>query len=158
MEFLVAKTEEDFNIGKALFLEYANELGIDLHFQNFEEELDSITKQYTSPSGALLLLKEKNKAIGCVGIRKLEGNIGELKRMFIKKEYRNKGFGKPLLKKGIEMAKVLNYHKIRLDTLPTMEKALKIYTAIGFKEIKPYRYNPIVGTKFLELEIKNWGK
>lgn len=154
IDFIFAKTDEQYEIAKKIFLEYAEELGFDLCFQNFEEELKFIKTQYGKPKGGIILIKSNNDIIGCIAVRKLENRVGELKRMYIKRIFRNKGYGKELLYKAIELAREFNYKKLRLDTLPTMDKAIKLYKAAGFIEIEPYRYNPITGTIFFELEIE----
>lgn len=153
MEFIVATRKEEFDTGKALFLEYIEQLGIDLSFQNLEEELSTITTQYGAPSGGLILLKEANEAVGCVGIRKFEPQVAEVKRMFIQPAFRSRGMGKPLLSEAIQLARSLNYCALRLDTLPFMRKAITLYHAMGFREIEPYRYNPIEGTRYFELDL-----
>jgi len=149
----IAITTEDFKSGKDMFLEYSKKLDFDLCFQNFEEELKDIDIQYAKPHGALILLKEENEYIGCVGIRKFAKGIAELKRMYVKEEQRGKGFGKLLLNKAVESAKSLNYEKVRLDTLQTMKEAISLYKKNGFKNIAPYRKNPIEGAEYLELTI-----
>lgn len=148
-----AKSENDFSGAKLLFLEYAKELNIDLCFQNFDRELKEISVLYNVPSGILFLLKCKNEFIGCVGLRKINDEISEMKRMFIKKEFRGKGLSKNLINNLIAHAKQMNYKTIRLDTLPQMKEAVNLYTLIGFKEIKPYRFNPVDGAKYMELTL-----
>ena len=152
-ELYTAISDEDYEIAKNLFLEYADELNINLDFQDFDEELESIKDQYQRPNGGIIFLKINDMVFGCVGIRKFESNICELKRMYIKKQYRGKGFGQQLLNSAINLAKSLNYNKIRLDTLPTMKEASHIYKKSGFYEIEQYRYNPVSGTKYFELDI-----
>ena len=146
-----ATTSTDFDLGKQLFKAYAEELDIDLSFQHFSHELDSIEQQYGPPDGVLyLLLEDGINAIGCFGIRKLESQICELKRMYIKKNYRGKGFSKMLLNQAIETGQRLGYEKMRLDTLPSMQAAIHSYQRFGFYEIPSYRFNPIEGTKYFE--------
>jgi len=154
IDFIFARTDEEYELSKKIFLEYAEELGFDLCFQNFEEEIKFIKTQYGKPKGGIILIKLNNDIIGCIGVRKLENRVGELKRMYIKRTFRNKGYGKELLYKAIELAREFNYKKLRLDTLPTMDKAIKLYKEAGFIEIEPYRYNPITETIFFELEIE----
>lgn len=148
-----AITNEDFIVGKTLFIEYSNELQIDLCFQNFENELQNISTQYGQSSGSLILVFYNNLPIGCVGVRKISNEIAELKRMYVHKDYRLNNIGENILKKAIEEAKNLGYQKIRLDTLETMQAAIYLYHKIGFKEIDAYTYNPIQGAKFYELSL-----
>ena len=110
---------------------------------------------YGQPGGGLLLVKDiiKNEFIGCVGVRRIEPGIAELKRMYIKKEYRNLGIGKKLLDLAIDLAKELNYEKLRLDTLDFMRSAITLYKAKGFREIDGYRYNPKPGALYFELDL-----
>lgn len=149
-EIRLAKTTDDFNIGKELFIAYAKSLDFNLCFQNFEDELNNIESQYSKPFGGLILLSLKNKNIGCVGIRKFDYSICELKRMYIIKHYRNKGYGRLILNAAIQFAITLHYKKVRLDTLTNMGAAIKLYEELGFCEIKSYRYNPVEGAKYYE--------
>ena len=149
-----AHTQEAFEIAKHLFKEYAEELGIDLSFQNFSKELEEVEIEYAPPQGALFLAHNEGKeAIACFAIRKWQAEICELKRMYIRKVFRGKGLGKKLLLKSIEQAKALGYKKMRLDTLPSMQAAIGLYKSLGFVEIDAYRYNPIPGTKYFEKEL-----
>ena len=154
INFILVQTDAEYEIAKKIFLEYVEELGFDLCFQNFEEELKFIKTQYGKPKGGIILLKSNNDIIGCIGVKKFENCIVELKRMFIKKKFRNKGYGKKLLDKAIELAIDLKYERLRLDTLPIMNKAIELYKKAGFVEIEPYRYNPIPGAKYFELTIE----
>ena len=148
------RSEEGYQVAIQLFQEYAEDLGIDLSFQSFDKEIASIRKQYARPEGALFVVyDEGNKPIGCFGIRLFVSGICELKRMYLKKSARGKGIGRQLLDKAIEVAKELNYSSIRLDTLPTMTAAIRLYKHLGFEEIEPYRYNPIEGTKYFEKQL-----
>jgi len=151
VDFKFAKTIEDFDQGKELFLEYASTLNIDLSFQDFTEEIESINVQYNFPKGALIIVYENEKPIGCAGIRKIEGNIAELKRMYIKPDFRGKKIGHQLMEMSLKKALDLGYCKIRLDTLPEMKNAQTLYRNYGFYEIEAYRFNPIQGTVFMEL-------
>jgi putative acetyltransferase len=150
IQIFEAVTESDYNTAKELFLEYAAELEFDLCFQNFDEELKQLKEQYGKPTGILYLVKYKSDFAGCAGIRKFSGGICELKRMYIKESLRGKGAGKLLLKKAFEGAEKLGYYAMRLDTLPRMKAAIAIYEKTGFKEIKPYRLNPVEGAKYYE--------
>ena len=139
-EFIIACSEEEFSAGENLFNEYSKSIKIDLSFQNFENDLKEISKQYNKPEGGIVLIKHNLEFIGCAGIRKFKDNIAELKRMYIKPDYQG-------------LAKELNYSKIYLDTLSSMKSAVKIYKAAGFKKIKPYRFNPSEEALFFEKVI-----
>jgi len=152
-KFIIADSKEEFAIGKFLFQEYSNSLNIDLCFQNFEKELEEINIQYNHPYGGLILILYDSKYIACAGIRKFEDGICELKRMYIKPEYRGFGLGKKLVKKSIKLAAELGYKKIRLDTLSSMKAAVHLYKQNGFKEMVPYRFNPSEDVLYFEKDI-----
>jgi ribosomal protein S18 acetylase RimI-like enzyme len=150
----IAVTEHDFEQGKALFEEYAGSLDFDLGYQNFEKELSTIAQQYMQPEGALLLcFIDAENAAGCAGVRKFSEGIAELKRLYVKPDYRSLKIGKQLLESAIDTAKQLNYKSIRLDTVPGQTKAQELYHYLGFYEIEPYRYSPIEGTVYFEKRL-----
>ncbi len=150
---ITAKSAKEFEAGRVLFMEYASSLGFDLCFQNFDKELKEITIQYNKPYGALILIKHNEQFIGCAGIRRFEQNIAELKRMFIKPEYRVFGLGKKLMLSAIDFSKKAGYEFIRLDTMKTMKAAITIYKAFGFYEIESYRFNPSSDVIFMEKKL-----
>lgn len=151
--YRAAETDVDFSLGKSLFRQYAVSLGVDLSFQEFENELQRIDQQYNKPSGALLLAFYEADAIGCAGVRKLDEETAELKRMYVQTPYRGLRVGAKLLEQAIEIAKVRGYKKIRLDTLKDMTRAQELYRSFGFYEIPSYRFNPIEGTIYMEKEL-----
>ncbi|MBK7650745.1 MAG: GNAT family N-acetyltransferase [Flammeovirgaceae bacterium] len=153
IEFKEASSKKDYLVATDLFTEYVVQLGIDLSFQNFEEELASLSIMYSKPQGVLIIAMENEKAVGCFGIRKLEDSIGELKRMYIREKARGFGYGKQLLQNAIETAAQLGYSKMRLDTLATMGSAIHLYKQVGFYEMEPYRFNPMEGAKYFEIEL-----
>ncbi len=136
---------------KQLFIEYSQSLGVNLDFQNFETELNTLPGKYIPPSGALILALVDGKAAGCVALRKMDDDICEMKRLYVRNDYRGLGIGNKLISMIIEEAGKLNYSYMRLDTLPTMKKAQELYKSYGFYDIEPYVYNPVTGTRFLEL-------
>lgn len=139
---------------KRLFLEYAKSLKIDLAFQNFEAEFNTLPGKYGSPHGILILALVDGKEAGCIALRKISEGICEMKRLYVRDDYRGLGIGKELITMIIEEARKLKYSYIRLDTLPMMKKAQDLYLSFGFYDIEPYVYNPIKGTRFLELKLK----
>jgi len=153
-KIIVAASKKEFNAGKKLFLEYSRIIQIDLSFQDFKSELKDISIQYNKPDGGLLLLKIDGKFTGCAGIRKIDPESAELKRMYIRKQYRGYGFGKQLLTAAIDLAGRIGYKKIQLDTLPEMKAAIRLYESAGFVETEPYRFNPIEGAKFFQLILQ----
>lgn len=153
--FKLINEDEDFQKARNLFIEYANSLDFNLHFQNFDKELKEIDIQYNKPHGGLILIIDSlsGEEVGCVGIRKFEEKVAELKRMFINGSHRNKGLGKELMRMAIKLSKNLGYEKIRLDTLDTMKPAIKLYEKYGFKQTGAYRYNPFENVRYYELQI-----
>ena len=148
--YKIATGTADFALSKKLFTEYAVSLEIDLSFQDFENELAGIDRMYVQPEGGLLLACIEQQAIGCAGIRKIDEETAELKRMYVQPSYRNLHIGADLLDRSLQLAKELGYKKIRLDTLEHMTKAKKLYKSFGFYEIPAYRFNPLEGAVYLE--------
>ncbi|MBK7885011.1 MAG: GNAT family N-acetyltransferase [Chitinophagaceae bacterium] len=153
-EIIIATTNKEYEAAAKLFREYADWLNIDLCFQNFEEELVSLQQMYAPPCGGIVLYKNENDFIGCAGIRKLDHEICELKRMYVQPAFHKKEIGKALLKEAIALAKKLNYKSIRLDTLNHMQVAISLYKKFGFKEIAPYYHNPNNTALFFEYFIE----
>jgi putative acetyltransferase len=150
IEIIIANSDKEYEAAAILFKEYAAWLNINLSFQKFDEELLQLKEMYSFPNGAILLSKNENTFTGCVAVRKKENGIAELKRMFIKMEYRKEGIGALLLQNALEIAKALHYKKIRLDTLDTMIPAINLYKKYGFYEIEPYYFNPEKNAMFFE--------
>ncbi len=152
-EYLIANTDEEYKSAAILFKEYAEWLAIDLSFQHFEEELQQLKEMYSAPAGGIILCKEENNFIGCVAIRKITNEAGELKRMYVQPNHQHKGVGKMLLLKAIELAKQCNYSLLRLDTLNYMTPAMNLYKQNGFYEIAPYYFNPNKTAVYFEKKI-----
>ena len=150
ISFKVAETANEFAQGANLFQQYAKFIGFDLSFQNFEEELNTIDKQYSKPVGSLIIAYDGEKAVACVALRRLDIETAELKRMFVRQEYQGHKIGLRLLEQILGIAQNLGYKKVRLDTISTMEAALKLYRSFGFYEIPAYRFNPMEETVYME--------
>lgn len=138
---------------RQLFIEYVQSLGVDLAFQDFDKELETLPGKYAPPYGVLILASVEENAAGCVALRRLSEDTCEMKRLYVRDAYRGLGIGKALIGMLIDEARELGYKFIRLDTLPTMKNAQSLYRAFGFYEIEPYVYNPIEGTRFMELKL-----
>jgi putative acetyltransferase len=148
--YKTACSEAEFIQARILFREYADELGVDLSFQDFEKELETIHILYNKPDGRLLLVSLNDRPIGCAGIRRLDEKTAELKRMYIKSECRGHRAGVELLIRSLAAAKELGYIKMRLDTLENMTRAQELYRSYGFYIIPSYRFNPLKGTIYME--------
>jgi GNAT superfamily N-acetyltransferase len=138
---------------RQLLQEYADTLGVDLGFQGFAEELAGLPGEYTPPAGRLLLGFEADRPAGCVALRPLESGVCEMKRLYVRPDFRGTGWGRWLARRVVDEARSAGYRRMRLDTLPGMAGAQRLYRAMGFQPIPAYRYNPVPGTLFLELDL-----
>jgi ribosomal protein S18 acetylase RimI-like enzyme len=145
--------EKEITQAKALLLEYVKWLNQDLCFQNIHEELAHFPEKYSEPDGSFIVATENDAVVGCVGLKKLDDGICEMKRLFVTDKYKGKSIGKKLVEKIIEEAQIKNYETMRLDTLDTMTVALEIYRRQGFYEINPYYNNPYTGVIYLEKKL-----
>jgi putative acetyltransferase len=166
-----------------LFREYAQSLGVDLSFQNFDDELATLPGEYAPPGGRIFLalfdeddtpLAERvherecsrsqtplaaassatfEAIAGCVALRRMDDETCEMKRLYVRRQFRGQGVGRTLVAGIIEAAHEIGYRRLRLDTLPQMSQAQALYRSLGFREIPPYRYNPVPGTRFFELVL-----
>lgn len=138
---------------RQLFREYAERLGHDLCFQDFEAELVSLPGKYAPPKGRLLLAWSDGKAVGCVALRPVDDETCEMKRLYVQPAFRAQQLGRRLARRICAEARDIGYRRICLDTLPTMAPALKIYEELGFRPAEPYVFNPIEGALFLSLDL-----
>jgi ribosomal protein S18 acetylase RimI-like enzyme len=143
----------DVETARTLFREYADGLGIDLCFQGFDRELAELPGDYAAPRGRLLLARVDDGVAGCIALRPLGGDACEMKRLFVRPQYRGLGLGRSLAKAVFREARDIGYVRMRLDTMPSMTEAIALYRRLGFSEIGPYRVNPVEGALFMELEL-----
>lgn len=143
----------EIEVVRALFAEYAAELPVDLAFQGFAEELATLPGAYAGPGGVLLLAWVDDLAAGCVGLRPLAPGACELKRLYVRAAFRGRGLARRLTAAALAEARSRRYARILLDTLPGMIEAQRLYWALGFREIGPYRANPVPGAKYMELAL-----
>lgn len=147
-----AETADDIASIRDLFRAYVDWLGIDLSYQGFEEELAGLPGKYAQPEGALFLAKAPDGAVlGCIGMRAMaDAGVCEMKRLYVKPQGRGLGIGRALIDRIFQAAREAEYEKMRLDTLPTMVGAIKLYREAGFQEISAYYETPIQETLFFE--------
>jgi len=139
---------------RQLFLEYAQSLGFSLCFQSFDKEVAGLPGDYAPPDGRLLLAEYEGQLAGCVALHTLEPGICEMKRLYLRPQFRGKGLGRVLAETIINEARNIGYQRMRLDTVePIMKDAVALYRLLGFKEIAPYRSNPIEGAMYMELAL-----
>jgi GNAT superfamily N-acetyltransferase len=148
-----AESTAEIAQARELFLEYAGSLGFSLCFQGFDQELANLPGDYALPQGRLLLAEYHGSLAGCAALHKLEPGINEMKRLYVRPQFRGKQIGRLLAEYLIAEAAVAGYKRIRLDTIePLMSSAVSLYRTLGFREIAPYRTNPIEGALYMELE------
>jgi len=134
---------------RAMLREYVAWIGLDLAFQEIDEEIADLPGDYDEPTGALLVAEENHHLIGMIALRPLSGSICEMKRLWVRPEGRGRGVAKELVAQILEQARHLNYDEIRLDTLPMMTNAQSLYESLGFHDIAAYYKTPITGTRFM---------
>lgn len=142
---------------RELFEEYAASLDIDLSFQHFASELDTLPGDYAPPRGCILLAEVGGALAGCCALRPLDTadypNACEMKRLFVRKAFRGFGLGRQLAEAALDAARRGGYASVLLDTLDGMEAARALYAELGFEEIPPYYYNPVAGAHYLKADI-----
>jgi ribosomal protein S18 acetylase RimI-like enzyme len=149
-----AASPEQVEQARQLFLEYAESLGFSLCFQGFDEEVKNLPGAYASPGGRLLLGYCEGKTAGCIALRDLGDGICEMKRLYVRPDFRGSGVGRMLVDGVIAEARGIGYERMRLDTIASsMKDAIALYRRRGFREIAPYRTNPIEGALYLELVL-----
>jgi putative acetyltransferase len=148
-----ATTPEDLILARSLFQEYAESLGFDLSFQDFERELKGLPGEYGPPGGTILISCAGDLVLGCAALRPLGQGICEMKRLFVRPGFRGRAVGRGLAEAVIAEAVARGYRKMRLDTVPAMLEAIALYRSLGFRPIEPYRPNPIPGALFFEKDL-----
>jgi ribosomal protein S18 acetylase RimI-like enzyme len=154
LEIRPATSADEIETARTLFREYADGLDVNLSFQNFDKELATLPGDYAPPDGRLLLAWEGAAAAGCVALRRFADGVGEMKRLYARPAWRGTGVGRALAAAVIVEARVVGYMSLRLDTLPTMTTAQRLYRSLGFHEIAAYRDNPIHGASYMELTLR----
>ena len=160
-EFVIKQAETPADIARVreLFMEYAKALGFSLCFQGFDKEVAELPGDYAAPAGRLLLATCDSRLAGCVALHPLanpgsDQRLCEMKRLYLRPEFRGKRLGRILAERIIEEARSIGYSHMRLDTIAsTMADAVVLYRKLGFREIAPYRENPIASAMYMELNL-----
>ena len=138
---------------RAILREYASSLAIDLSFQDFAQELADLPGEYAAPYGMLLLGLVGGASVGCVAVRRWQDRICEMKRLYVRDSFKGQGHGRALAEHAIDWARRAGYKRMRLDTLPSMAAAQRLYENLGFRDVASYRFNPVTGTRYMELSL-----
>src|SRR6266478_5956696 len=153
MQICQASAPAEIELARGLFEEYADWLGIDLCFQGFAGELAGLPGLYAPSQGRLLLGWAEGGAVGCVGVRPLDPAVCEIKRLYVRPAFCGRGLGRRLAQRAVEEARAIGYSAIRLDTLPVMRNAIKLYEELGFVRCGAYYDTPLAETIFMELRL-----
>jgi putative acetyltransferase len=154
LQFVQVQSDSQIEQVRQLFLEYARSLGFSLCFQNFDQELANLPGDYSPPHGRLLLAEFEGELAGCVALHKLENEICEMKRLYLRPQFRGKGLGRALATRIIAEARDLGYSRLRLDTVESaMQDAVAMYLKLGFRKIDPYCENPMPSALYMELVL-----
>ena len=149
-----AQTQEHYQRVRKLFQQYADSLGFDLEFQGFSQELANLPGDYSPPQGCILVAVRTQEFVGCVALRPLEDRTCEMKRLFVRPGFRGLKIGRALALGIIDEARARGYARMRLDTIESMTEAKQLYRSLGFRPIKPYRYNPLDNPTYFELDLR----
>jgi putative acetyltransferase len=144
---------EQVSEARLLFREYVREIGESLEYQGFSEEQSTLPEPYTPPDGIIFLARVNGNLAGCIALRSINRQNGELKRLYVRSNYRGIGVGKQLVEALIQTAREAGYNNLYLDTLPSMLRAQKLYNKLGFETIEPYHSNYLPGTSFYVLDL-----
>ncbi|MSU58127.1 MAG: GNAT family N-acetyltransferase [Pedosphaera sp.] len=153
MQIIAAHAAPHLPTVRELFTEYANSIEIDLCFQSFDRELSELPGKYALPDGRLLLAMENEIPAGCVALRKIDGGVCEMKRLYVRPAFRGRGLGRELANAVVVAAREIGYERMRLDTLSSMTAAIALYESLGFQRIPAYYDNPSGCAVFMELKL-----
>ncbi len=158
IQLTTPQSAEDLDALRTIFKEYAQGLGVDLCFQQFDQELAGLPGDYAPPRGALLMALVDGALAGCCALRPLDSsdypNAAEMKRLYVRKAFRGFGLGRQLAEAVLDAARQAGYASVLLDTLDDMEAARALYEDLGFEAIPPYYHNPIPGAHYLKVDLE----
>lgn len=146
---------------RSLFSEYTDmlvsinpEFHLYLDIQHYDDEKENPSLKYALPDGRLYLdVSDDGIARGCIALRKLSDGKGEVKRLYVRPEYRGKGIATALVERIVEDARNIGYKELYLDTLPELESAVRLYKSFGFEETGQYNDSPVDKTIFMKLSL-----
>jgi GNAT superfamily N-acetyltransferase len=160
------RSMRDVECARTLFVEYARSIGVDLCFQDFEQELATLPGAYAPPRGRLLLAGGLETDFGCIALRPLATGcacgdalgeapnaIGEVKRLYVRPGRRGEGWGGRLARRLLDEARLIGYRELKLDTLAWMSEARSLYARLGFRDCAPYYDNPLEGVVYMSLTL-----
>jgi len=155
IELIRAKTAAEFAAARTLFLEYAESLGFSLCFQGFDAELSNIEAIYSPPDGAMILARTgSGEYVACIGVKKFSETTCEMKRLYVRPQFRKHGIGDQLVLASIQEAIDLGYSRMNLDTIrETMKPAISLYRRYGFIEVPSYYPNPMEGVLYMSKDL-----
>ena len=153
MESRIVSGGADLEIIRDLFRGYSGQVGVDLCFQGFAAELAGLPGDYAAPSGTLILGLGGEAAPGCVAVRRWDASACEMKRLYVRPAHQGAGMGRYLAERAILWAAANGYRRVLLDTLPSMQRAQRMYERLGFRDIDAYRPNPVQGARCMSLDI-----
>jgi ribosomal protein S18 acetylase RimI-like enzyme len=153
-ELVAARSAGEIAACGELFREYQRGLGVSLCFQGFDAELAALPGDYAPPAGRLVLALFGGRPAGCVALRPLFHRDAELKRLYVRSQHRGSGLGRLLAEHALAEARAIGYETVKLDTLPQMGAAQRLYETLGFVETAPYNDNPVSGVRFLAVDLR----
>ena len=149
----IVESAEHLLQARALWQEYGDTRKNDPALVDFTEEINNLPGKYAPPAGSIILAYLDEELAGCVAVHQLEDDICEMKRLYVSARFRGKGIGRSLAMAILEQARLIGYSRMRLDSIPSMQAAQKLYESIGFYEIPDYRNNPNEDTKYYEIKL-----
>ena len=152
-DIVPAADEEAVRACRELFVEYQRGLGVSLCFQGFDRELATLPGDYAPPAGRLFLARVGGQPAGCIALRSLAAGVAEMKRLYVRPQFRAVGLGRALAERVIGEARAIGYASMKLDTLPSMRSAQRLYAELGFRDAARYNDNPVEGVRFMALEL-----
>jgi putative acetyltransferase len=148
-----ARWPQDRDTVLALFREYVDGLGIDLSFQNVDEEFATLPGKYARPRGLVLVARADGATVGTVAYRPFGPGACEMKRLYVVPTWRKKGAGQLLCDRLLDEARAAGYRRMLLDTGDWLKPALTLYRGLGFVEVPAYYHNPIEGTVYMARDL-----